>query len=48
MNFEQIKETNNSSAMPTYGRYDLGIASGKGSIAKDFDGLKRFFSIKVN
>ena len=38
MNFEQIKEINNSSAMPTYGRYDLGIASGKGAIATDFDG----------
>ena len=38
MNFEQIKEINNSSAMPTYGRYELAIASGKGSTAKDFDG----------
>ncbi|MBO5359331.1 MAG: aspartate aminotransferase family protein [Clostridia bacterium] len=38
MNFEQIKEMNNASAMPTYGRYDLGIASGKGAVAKDFDG----------
>ncbi|MBR6618928.1 MAG: aspartate aminotransferase family protein [Clostridia bacterium] len=38
MNFEQIKEINNSSAMPTYGRYDLAIAGGKGAVAKDFDG----------
>ena len=38
MNFEQIKETNNSSAMPTYGRYELSIASGKGAVAKDSDG----------
>ena len=29
---------NNSAAMPTYGRYDLVIASGKGAVAKDFDG----------
>ena len=29
MNFEQIKEINNSSAMPTYGRYELAIASGR-------------------
>ncbi len=38
MNFEQIKEINNSSAMPTYGRYELAIESGKGAVAKDFDG----------
>ncbi|MBQ7100028.1 MAG: aspartate aminotransferase family protein [Clostridia bacterium] len=38
MNFEQIKEMNNSAAMPTSGRYDLAIASGKGAVAKDFDG----------
>ena len=24
--------------MPTYGRYELAIASGKGAVAKDFDG----------
>lgn len=38
MNFQQIKDINNSSAMPTYGRYDLAIESGKGAVAKDFDG----------
>lgn len=38
MNFEQVKELNNSSAMPTYARYDLGLAAGSGAAAVDFDG----------
>lgn len=38
MDFENIKEMNNSSAMPTYARYDLCLVSGNGSVATDVNG----------
>lgn len=38
MNFEEIKACSDSSFMPTYGRFPVAIASGKGSVVTDVEG----------
>lgn len=38
MNFEEIKAQSDSSFMPTYGRFPVAIASGKGSVVTDVEG----------
>lgn len=38
MDFEEVKKLNDSSAMPTYGRFSLALRQGKGATAEDFEG----------
>lgn len=38
MNFEEIKQLEQAHIMPTYGRFPVALASGKGAVATDFAG----------
>ena len=38
MKFEEIKQQEKQNVMPTYGRFDVALVSGKGATAVDVEG----------